>query len=548
MDTPTTQGSSSAPAEERRETEWQFDAPDLDAVRAWLATDATRSGWRLEARAPLRIRDTYYDTDRWSVLRAGFALRVREGEGKGEVWPEATLKSLEQPAEALAVRREIVQSLADADLREALGEAGPVTERVRALVGSRELRPLFIVETQRKRLALSGAGAEAEVSIDRSSFLAGEESRRELRRIEIELVAGSLVALTRWVRVMQSACAMTPAARSKFRTGLDAAGLEPRLAPDLGPLVIDPAMSAEAFALTVVRREMLAMLTHEPGTRLGEDAEALHDLRVAARHMVTYLRALEAHLPARVVECREPLRELLRVLGAARDLDVQLAELAAFSGELSETERPRLEPLRLHLEHARREARFAMLRALDARDTQALMQQLEAGVTVHGNASGNDGRTPEASPSASALVLVSAVLRDAYRKLRKRADRLELDSPPEDFHATRSRGKRLRYLVEASRPLIGDPAKDFLRALRRLQNVLGALQDSHVASERLRALAASPPESLPADTLFLMGRLAERHELTCRRMRKRFPKAWRRVSGRRWKALRRALDGGAARA
>ncbi len=77
--------------------------------------------------------------------------------------------------------------------------------------------------------------------------------------------------------------------------------------------------------------------------------------------------------------------------------------------------------------------------------------------------------------------------------------------------------------------------------MQRLQDVLGTLQDAHVASERLRELAAAPPVSLPRDTLFLMGRLTERHERTCGRMRRRFPKVWRRVRGKRWKALRRAF-------
>ena len=38
-------------------------------------------------------------------------------------------------------------------------------------------------------------------------------------------------------------------------------------------------------AYVVLRRNLTAMLAHEPGTRLGEDAEHLHDMRVATRRI-----------------------------------------------------------------------------------------------------------------------------------------------------------------------------------------------------------------------------------------------------------------------
>ena len=536
MDSPTNLLTEGAPAGVRRETEWQFDATDFDVVRAWLLASDPEAGLRFEPQPVMQLRDTYFDTDRWSVLRAGFALRVREG----EAWPEATLKSLEQPTDAIAVRTEIVQFLADANLHQSLGDPGPVTERVCLLGGRRGLRALFTVETQRERFALTGAGIKAEIALDSSVFRTDDGAHRELRRVEIELVDGSLAALMPWVRELQAACALHPSGVSKFWLGLECAGVEPRRLPDLGPIVPDASMDAARFALTTVRRGVLAMLAQEPATRLGEDPEALHDLRVTVRRLETYLGAFRAHLPAAVVECRESLRAMRRTLGRARDVDVQLAELKVFAEEVSNTERPSLEPLRQHLERVRREARAVMLERLDADDTLDMIRRLETAVdeSARGSAVPPDGRATQAP---SARQLLAELVQDAFRKVRNRAERLSIDSSIEEFHATRARVKRLRHLVESARPLFNGSAKNYRRALQRLQDVLGTLQDSHVASERLRVLAAAPRLSLPPDTLFLMGRLAERHNRTCSRMRRRFPKAWRRVCGKRWKALRREL-------
>ena len=62
-----------------------------------------------------------------------------------------------------------------------------------------------------------------------------------------------------------------------------------------------------------------------------------------------------------------------------------------------------------------------------------------------------------------------------------------------------------------------------------------------MARKRLAALAADPANGLPPGTLFLMGRLAERHATTTSQARKSLTRSWRKVRGRRWRALRSRL-------
>jgi len=79
--------------------------------------------------------------------------------------------------------------------------------------------------------------------------------------------------------------------------------------------------------------------------------------------------------------------------------------------------------------------------------------------------------------------------------------------------------------------------------LRRLQDKLGAHQDAYSARNRLAALAADPANGLPAVTLFLMGRLAEHHAgTTAEAGQDPHPDPWRKVRGKRWRALRTRLE------
>ena len=126
-------------------------------------------------------------------------------------------------------------------------------------------------------------------------------------------------------------------------------------------------------------------------------------------------------------------------------------------------------------------------------------------------------------------------VRARFRKLRKAVRKLDTHSSMDAYHLVRRRAKQLRYSIECGAGLFGKPAESMLRALRRLQDGLGAQQDAHMAKSRLAVLAADG--GLPPETLFLMGRLAEHHLAATREVRKTLTRAWRKASGRRWKAL-----------
>jgi CHAD domain-containing protein len=144
-----------------------------------------------------------------------------------------------------------------------------------------------------------------------------------------------------------------------------------------------------------------------------------------------------------------------------------------------------------------------------------------------------------------ALDAAPDMIRRRYRKVRKGADLLRLNSSAEAYHEVRGRVKKLRYALEAVTVIYGKPADEMLRALRRWQEKLGVQQDAAVASRRLQTLASAPPKGFPPETLFLMGRFAEHYASAAVRARKLYAKGYRRVRGR-WKKLRMKLENLAA--
>jgi CHAD domain-containing protein len=291
----------------------------------------------------------------------------------------------------------------------------------------------------------------------------------------------------------------------------------------------DLATSARAVAITELRRLVAAWRSHEPGARLGEDPEELHQLRVTARRIDATLALFKRQLPGALARARKPTKAVLRSLGAARDLDVQLSELAQYCADLPEEARAAAEPLQALLEKERVRARARMLRSLDAEPTRRWLETLSQ-ATAAEQSSGN-GADP-------VMVVMPERVRRRFRKLRKSVRKLRPKSSMEEYHLVRRRAKQLRYATECGAGMFGKPADDLLRALRRLQDKLGAHQDACMAQTRLAEIVADPGSALPPTTLFLMGRLAEHYAGITAQTRRTLTRSWRKVRGKRWKALR----------
>jgi len=511
---------------DHHEVEWQFDAAELESVEAWLRQHSSGSGLVVEPEPEEKITDTYYDAEDWRFYRAGYALRVRKAGSNAE----ATMKSL-SPAEGnVRRRREITEPLGD-DKPATLAKApGPVGERARSLLGGGDARPMFEVRTRRQKFALlledltdeseNGASAEqvriGEVLLDSTEIpLDGGKESARLRRVEVEAGAGTAPTpdLRGFVDEMQYALELKPASLSKFETGLYATGLSPSGDAEAGPTQIDPAMTLGGVAFAVLRRQFAEMRSHEPGTRIGEDPEELHDMRVATRRLRAALRLFEGALPERARWFREELRWVAGVLGDVRDLDVQIHRLEAWRGGADEEGSVSLGKILDVIKKRRTEARGRMLEALDSARYERLEtsfgEMLRRGPGAERELARGNGRSPEGEPVTSAAPgLISA----RYRKWRKAAKRLDESSPPDDFHDLRKKGKRLRYALEFVSEVYGRPVAALISPLKALQDDLGDHQDAVVAAETLRELGTttgSPRVSRGA--AFTMGVFCERY-------------------------------------
>jgi CHAD domain-containing protein len=259
---------------------------------------------------------------------------------------------------------------------------------------------------------------------------------------------------------------------------------------------------------------------HDPGVRLGDDPEELHQLRVTTRRLRALLRAAR---PMLVREWSEPLRAELKwlggVLGPARDLDVLIQHLWDEADALPAEERRAIGRAVAVLERERDEAGEALREAMDSERYLELLAAVE--------------RAARAPHVVSRDVSLSDIASGEFRKLRRATKKLPGDPSDDELHAVRIKGKRARYAAELAEGAVGKKATRFIDKAKDLQDAIGEHQDSVVAEERLRQLRRS---ARGASTAFVLGQLVERQQGRRERARREWPGAWRKLRRRGRKA------------
>ncbi len=506
--------------------QWQFDALDLRPVERWLDAVATLSmgpdderKLGATAQPAQRLIDSYLDTADWRMARAGFVVRTRR-RGRHD---EITLKTVRRTGAAHLRRLEVTETLAEAGIA-SLGEEGPVGRRIHAVAGRRALRPVLHIRTRRNPYTVRIDDVEAgKISLEDTEIVVGHGERpMQIRRVEVEVLPEWADLLAPLVQQLRATCGLRPATLSKFEAGLLARGIVIPGPPDLGSTDIEPEATLGQLAYAVLRRQLGVLCQKEPGTRLGEDIEELHEMRVATRRLRAALDLFADVLPIRAQTFRVELGWLANVLGAVRDLDVQLESQAAMVGADQQALWADLTSL---LEAERETAQTELLTALDS----ARWDRLRNGMTSMVQQGPHRRSTATRLP---ALAVVPDLIGSRHGAVVKAARRAKRSGEATDFHRLRIRCKRLRYSLEFSAELYDGRTKPYTRQLAKLQDQLGLLQDAEVAANRLTELAITAP--LPASTVFVMGGVAEQHRRELVRILERLPGEVSRLRGTEW--------------
>ena len=525
------------------ELEAKLLVPHERALRA-MAQLTALGPYRLCPRDVVRVHSVYLDTADFALARHAVVLRLRRVAAR---W-EATLKWEGRVVGDIHERPELTVALGLPPQWPFVPPPGPLHVRLAAVLAGRPLQPILVTEIHRRLVDVRAADAAdeapalAEVALDRV-HLRGPDGAppptaphdSSYLEVEIERLHGTRQDVTHLARLLRDQFALLPSPESKFARGvalLYGGGFPGVAAP---ATVRGDATVAHALRI-IVARHLRRLRDCDPGVRLGEDPEALHNMRVATRRLRAALRAFGDALPVRQERAlTAELKWLGEVLGSVRDLDVQLANLQRFAGAAPPGHRNALAPYREYMQSERDRQRVAMLTALDSKRYNRLLLRLED------LALGARRQRGGAAAGQRIARAGHAVIRKAFRRLLARGDRIRAAPAPEDLHMLRIRAKRLRYALEFLRDISGKPGQRLIKRLVRLQDLLGAHHDAVVAADFVRHYVEGPGVQVKPPTMLALGALVGRDLRLAEDALTQFDEAWHRFTRKRTLRERDAL-------
>ena len=226
------------------------------------------------------------------------------------------------------------------------------------------------------------------------------------------------------------------------------------------------------------------MLLHEEGTRLGEDIEELHDMRVATRRMRAAIEVFaDAFEPKTIRPHLKGLRQTGRALGRVRDLDVFLDKAGNYLRAQPSELDPGLQPLLDAWRRERESSQRRLLAYLEGEKYRSFKLKFHEFVQTPGAGA----RQPAKNGPAPRLVREIAPALIYTRLASVRAfDAILENASIEQLHALRIELKKLRYTVEFFREVLGNTASAVINDIKKLQDHLGDLNDAQVATELLK--------------------------------------------------------------
>lgn len=423
------------------------------------------------------ILSTYYDTSDGYIWRRGFSLSLRENRDNYEL-------TLKQRDGGLSERRYWTSFLA-----KPVVELGALPKNApRAKIGvilPEELGPRFSSEVQRKTKIVTTGEATFNVSLYEGKIVAAKR-QSPVAELEFTLLSGPASDLLACVdsTLQDYELFISPQSEASLGVGL-LTGAPPATVRAAKPY-LDASNTIDETVAKVIDVTAKQVMGNLAAAADGRDPEGVHQLRVSLRRLRSALLIFKKHLGPRAIHLDREAKRSLKLLGAARDLDVFLSETLApvITGNSDE-------PGLVHLGRLaakRRNDAYARVRELMSdRQFNRLLVNL---LTV---AQGDQLVVRDAD--ASLIPTARRTLTKRHKRVMQAGNDFDRLSE-EQRHEVRIELKKLRYACDFFQTVFpGAATPAYLRRLADLQEQLGQLNDAAVAGQITKDLAAGDTDA-----------------------------------------------------
>lgn len=436
-----------------------------------------------------RLYNIYYDTPKLDLHRKEMALRLRRS---GRQWLQ-TLKGGGSVKAGLHQRNEWEAPVSGQALDFSMPEAAEWKEYLPPSM-RKKLQPVFVTDFTRSSRMLEWDGAQIELCMDHGEVCT-EQHSTPICELELELKSGEPQRLFELALAILEIVPFELEVVSKAEQGFRLlSGYVEHPLKGVVPSLVRTDTLAEVLQ-TLIWSCLQHLQSNLRGAMRSDDAEYLHQMRVALRRLRVVLRmAMKVRADEELAGLISDVAALCVALGRIREWDVFIAgtmqpmcvRMAGHRG---------LQVLLAACERQRAACYAALRGETQAREMQRLI--LRFAIWMNGTYWQQEAGAQQ-------------VRQFAMRRLHKLAKRFAqagqhlngLDAGR--LHALRITAKKLRYSAEFFAALYDkQKARSYLAALSEVQDVFGQINDVAVAHRMLEELAAMPELSIHQEAVVL---------------------------------------------
>jgi len=482
-----------------QEIELKFAVEPAVAMELLLAADLL--GARKRKLRQVSFEAVYFDTARYRLRRLGVDFRIKRNDDRLVQTAKFHSASGDQAGGGVLSREEYQTEVAgfEPDLKAAEAAFSGLKRGLRAS----DLSPLFSTFGTRTVFQVKWLGSEIAVSIDDGvySALRGRAREMPMHELELELISGELDSLLDLAERLNDSYAIRQTLFSKADFGYHLVSPAHRLRP------VKWKRYSQGTELHTLRAQLGRALSHfliNDPLLLHDRLSAIHQSRVAIRRARAVLRAHKRQLDYLERKgLNGELKWLQERLGEARDwqvFDTEVLPRLNLAPDVAAEIRA----------HTRRQTRRKLAEAMEhyasrrARRLILKLQRWTAGL--------------DESVKADRRARRRTFRKDVQNLLAIR--RFPPMSQPNDIHAIRILGKKLRYVFEMSPELDSDEMKAAHKALKDLQDVLGRYNDLAKGLELFSSAQSSVVSTRALNAL--RSAVEKQQEKTYERMKPRY--------------------------
>ncbi|MBL3540388.1 CHAD domain-containing protein [Aminivibrio sp.] len=230
-----------------------------------------------------------------------------------------------------------------------------------------------------------------------------------------------------------------------------------------------------SFAVETLASLLEKILAQFDGLADAEDIEYLHHTRVGTRRLRAALSLFGSCFSDNDrKKWSRAIGRLTRLLGEARDLDVQMEVVAAEKDSAVQREKAGLARLHLRLSQQREKMQPKIRNLIRSGKTRSTLKDMSEGLRAAAEREilEEGGKGAFAAPPAEVRRRVAEVL--SYDPF------IRNPAAVKELHNLRKAGKKLRYAMEILAPLYEGRLDPFIGKMKGLQDLLGEIHDCDV--------------------------------------------------------------------